>query len=292
MVSWQILPTSHRLLIVLGIAYFINIATRGVLTQLFALIPTTVSSGQYWRFATYPLASSSFLEMLASSLILYFFAPEVERIVSPRRLLLLSAIFIIVHALVYMPALWIAGAPLTGTMSLALFVLTIYVYLYPTGEVSLFGILPLRATMLLGLIFVVTVAGSIITLSFNPTALINAFADVGFGIFFGFVFSHLYFGHFSSSERYSSHSDASSHTRQSVRQTATSPSHASVGRYISNEGERRLGTHPDHHADTESDPIPLDEEHLNEILDKINEHGQSSLTPQERKFLQDYANKL
>ena len=57
------------------------------------------------------------------------------------------------------------------------------------------------------------------------------------------------------------------------------------------EAERRLAG-VERRTDDDDDSFPLDEEHLNEILDKINEKGQASLTPQERKFLQDYANKL
>lgn len=291
MLFWQMLPTSHRLLLALGVVYFVNIAMRGALTQWLALLPfSTVGVGQYWRFVTYPLASSSFWEMLSSSAVLYFFAPEVERILNPRRLLMILAVFVAVHGLVYAPVLWISSAPLAGTTAMALFVLTMYVYLYPTGEVSLFGLIPIRATMLLGIIFIAAIAGSIITHSFNPASLINAFADAGFGLFFGFIFSHLYFGKFSSGGFTLFRRDE--RPQQPTRRTTPSP--ASVGRssYISSDAERRLAGIERRTDDDEYDSTPLDEDHLNEILDKINEKGQASLTPQERKFLQDYANQL
>lgn len=293
MLFWQLLPTSHRVLLFLGVVYFVNVAMRGALTQWLALMPfSSVGAGQYWRFLTYPLASNSFWEMLSSSAILFFFAPEVERVLSPRRMLLIVGIFVAVHGLVYAPVLWMANAPLAGTTAIALFVLTMYVYLYPTGEVSLFGIIPLRATMLLGIVFIAAVAGSVLAHSFNPTALINAFADAGFGIFFGFIFSHLYFGRFSGGELYSSRRDSQTSSNTGTTRRATAPSPASVGRsnYMS-DAERRLAG-VERRADDDEDSFPLDEEHLNEILDKINEKGQASLTPQERKFLQDYANKL
>ncbi len=291
MLFWQLLPTSHRLLLMLGAVYFVNLALRGALTQWLALVPvTSVSGGQYWRFFTYPLASSSFWEMLSSSAVLYFFAPEVERILKPRRLVAIIALFVVVHGLAYAPVLWISSVPLAGTTALALFVLTLYVYLYPTGEVSLFGLVPLRATMLLGIMFIAAVAGSIISLSFNPSALINAFADAGFGVFFGFIFSHLYFGKFSSGE-FSLFRRDERPTQQPTRRS-TAPSPASVGRSTySGDADRRLAG-IERRSEEEEDDTPLDEEHLNEILDKINEKGQASLTPSERKFLQDYAKKL
>mgnify|MGYP000514675987 CR=1 FL=1 len=292
MLFWQMLPTSHRLLLMLGTVYFVNIALRGALTQWLALMPfSSVGNGQYWRFITYPLASSSFWEMLSSSAVLYFFAPEVERILNPRRLLMILAVFVAVHGLVYAPVLWISSAPLAGTTAMALFVLTMYVYLYPTGEVSLFGLIPLRATMLLGIMFIAAIAGSIITHSFNPASLINAFADAGFGLFFGFIFSHLYFGKFSSGNFTLFRREE--RPQQPTRRAST-PSPASVGRspYTTTEAERRFAGIERRVDDDEEDSTPLDEDHLNEILDKINEKGQASLTPQEQKFLKDYANKL
>ncbi|MBL7990217.1 MAG: rhomboid family intramembrane serine protease [Candidatus Kapabacteria bacterium] len=292
MLFWQMLPTSHRLLLMLGTVYFVNIALRGALTQWLALLPfSSVGNGQYWRFITYPLASSSFWEMLSSSAVLYFFAPEVERILNPRRLLMILAVFVAVHGLVYAPVLWISSAPLAGTTAMALFVLTMYVYLYPTGEVSLFGLIPLRATMLLGIMFIAAIAGSIITHSFNPASLINAFADAGFGLFFGFIFSHLYFGKFSSGNFTLFRREE--RPQQPTRRAST-PSPASVGRstYSTTEAERRFAGVERRVDDDEEDSTPLDEDHLNEILDKINEKGQASLTPQEQKFLKDYANKL
>lgn len=297
MLFWQLLPTSHRILLFLGILYFVNVALRGLLTQWLALVPfsgttgTTlglVMNGQYWRFFTYPLASSGFWEMLSTSAVLYFFAPEVERIISARRLMLVLGIFIIVHALVFAPLLMFTKATLAGTSAIALFVLTMYVYLYPSGEVSLFGIIPLRATMLLCLMFVVAIASSVMSFSLNPAAIAHTFANEGFGIFFGFLFSHLYFGRLSSGGFVLLKRQPKQ--QQAPRRRTTTPSTASIGRTIAQaqESEREaMATHPE-----DDEFAPLDEDRLNEILDKISEKGQASLTASEQKFLKDYATRL
>jgi membrane associated rhomboid family serine protease len=289
MLFWQMLPTSHRLLLLFGGFYFLNIVLRGLLTQWCALLPfASVGGGQYWRFATYPFASNGFWEMLSTGAVFYFFAPEVERILHPPRMVMLIAVFVVVHGLVYAPLLWISSAPLAGTGAIALFILTMYVYLYPTGEVSLFGLIPLRATMLLGIMFIVAVAGSFLSMSFNPAALINAFADAGFGIFFGFIFSHLYFGKFSAGSRALFQREQRS-TRRAQTPTPTTPASVARSPFTAvGETERRLSLSGEQSGGDEE----LDEDRLNEILDKINEKGQDALTPQERKFLRDYANKL
>jgi membrane associated rhomboid family serine protease len=294
MLFWQMLPTSHRVLLSLGVIYFVNIAMRGMLTQWLALLPfSAVGAGQYWRFFTYPLATSSFFEMLSTSLVFYFFAPEVERILTPRRLLLTLAMVVVVHGLSYAPLLWVSSVPLSGSTAMSLFILTMYIYLYPTGEVSLFGIIPLRATMLLGIMFVIALAGSLISSSFNPAALLHTFANEGFGIFFGFVFSHLYFGKFSLSGGGFSLFGKKSAPVQSgtTLRRATAASTAPVGRTAASaaETERRATAQP---RTDDDDDVSLDEERLNQILDKITEKGQAALTSAEQKFLKDYASRL
>jgi membrane associated rhomboid family serine protease len=289
MLFWQLLPTSHRILLLLGITYFVNVAMRGFLTQWLALVPfPSIGAGQYWRFLTYPFATSGFWEMLSTSAVLYFFAPEVERIMSSRRLLMVLGIFIIVHALVFAPLLMFTKATLAGTSAISLFILTMYVYLYPSGEVSLFGIIPMRATMLLCIMFVVAIASSVMSFSLNPAAIAHAFANEGFGIFFGFLFSHLYFGRLSSGGFVLLKRQPKQ--QQAPTRRSTTPSPASVGRTLSQsqEAEQRVGIP---HAE-DDDLMPLDEDRLNEILDKINEKGQASLTASEQKFLKDYANRL
>lgn len=74
-----------------------------------------------------------------------------------------------------------------------------------------------------------------------------------------------------------------------TRRTA-SPSPASVGRTLSEIDELEQRHIPSHTEDDEF--APLDEDRLNEILDKINEKGQASLTAGEQKFLKDYASRL
>ncbi len=289
MLFWQFLPTSHRILLFVGIMYFTNVATRGLITQWLALMPfANVGAGQYWRFFTYPLAASGFWEMLSTSAVLYFFAPELERVVSGRRLLLILGIFVIVHSLVFAPLLMFTNATLAGTNAVALFVLTMYVYLYPSGEVSLFGVIPMRATMLLCLMFVVAIASSLMNFSLNPAAIAHAFANEGFGIFFGFLFSHLYFGRLSSGGFVLLKRQSKQQQAPTRRQTTPSP--ASVGRSLGQTQESEL--HPSSTHPEDDEYAPLDEDRLNEILDKINEKGQASLTPNEQKFLKDYASRL
>jgi membrane associated rhomboid family serine protease len=290
MLFWQLLPTSHRILLMLGAMYFVNIALRGMLTQWLALMPfSSVGAGQYWRFLTYPLASSGFWEMLSTSAVFYFFAPEVERIMSGRRLLLVLGIFVIVHSLIFAPLLMLSNATLSGTSAISLFVLTMYVYLYPSGEVSLFGIIPMRATMLLCLMFVVAIVSSVMSFSLNPAAIAHVFANEGFGIFFGFLFSHLYFGRLSSGGFVLLKRQPK---QQAPTRRTSTPSPASIAGRLGvsqiDESERR--TLPNHSDDDELQP--LNEDRLNEILDKISAKGQASLTGEEQKFLKDYATRL
>jgi membrane associated rhomboid family serine protease len=302
MTYWRMLPMSHRFLLALSVFYFVNaIGLHGALTGVLALIPSeTIGKWQYWRFLTYPFAIVGW-SILPASIVLYFFAPEVEQILSTRRFVLTLLMFTVLHAVVYTPLLLFANAPLAGPQSLALMVLTMYVYLYPSGEAMLFGMLPLRASVLLALIIGIALIEPLASPPVSPLAYIHVLADELFGVMCGFMFAYLYFGRASDESVFSFSSKLPSR-KQSPPAPRRTPSQsqnqnqnvtASVGfSPLEPASLDEQHTRPEPYYQASTDDNGLDEERLNEILDKISASGQSSLTNTERQFLKDYANKL
>jgi membrane associated rhomboid family serine protease len=288
MLFWRLLPTSHRILLVFGTLYFVNVvALHGYLSSLFALVPSeTLNKWQYWRVLTYPLAIDSFWSIITASAVFYFFAPEVEHILSTRKFVTALALFGITHAAVYIPIMWSSNLALAGPTAASLFVLTLYTYIYPSGELSLFGLFSLRAKILLAGMVVISLLMPLFSQPMNPIGFIHVFADELFGVFSGFLFAYLYFG--------SRSDDSFTLTRKqpqaAPRRTATSTASAFPTLQSTAHDEERSLSLPI--IDTSDDNTYLDEDRLNEILDKITEKGQGSLTSAERKFLQDYAKKL
>jgi membrane associated rhomboid family serine protease len=295
MMFWHLLPASHRLLLALSIVYVVNaLALHSMLTPWLALIPAeTVSRWQYWRFLTYPFAIYGWA-ILPASFVLYFFAPEVEHMLSARKLMLTVLLFTLLHAVIYTPLMLMANAPLGGPQALSLMILTMYIYLYPSGEASLFGIIPVRATVLLAIMLGLAFVTPLLFPPVNALDFIHVFADELFGVFAGLLFSYLYFGRSSEEPLFARFGGGTSSQERSLSATSrrTTPSAAPVG-FTSLQGSDL--TKPISTPLAESaydDDGELDEDRLNEILDKINEKGQASLTNAEKKFLQEYARKL
>jgi membrane associated rhomboid family serine protease len=292
MLFWQMLPVSHRILLALSVFYFVNtIGLHGALTAVLALIPTeAIGKWQYWRFFTYPLAVTGW-SILPASIVLYFFAPEVEQILSTRKLVLSMLMFTVLHAVIYTPLMLFSNAPLAGPQALALMILTMYVYLYPSGEAMLFGMLPLRASVLLAIVMGVALIEPLIFPPVSPLEYIHVLADEVFGVLCGFMFAYLYFGR-SSDDTVFGFMGKKTSIKQAPplpRRTPTATASAGFSPLQSLDAGNPLTSY----ANTENaNEEQLDEDRLNEILDKINEKGQSALTNAEQQFLKDYASKL
>ncbi len=290
MLFWRLLPTSHRILLLLAIVYATNtLVLRGALTSFMELTPSEMlQRSEYWRMFTYPFAITGFWSIISASMILYFFAPEVEHILSARRFVIALSLFVVVHGMIYTPLMMASNLPLTGPEAAALFILTLYTFLYPSGEISLFGLFSVRATTMLAFIICASLLAPLLSPPLHPVAFIHVFADELFGVFTGFIFAYLYFGRGAERDFYPIFS---SQQQKQAAPRRTSPSTASVGyptmHSQSADDQPVAITLPEPSDDTE-----LDEDHLNAILDKISEKGQASLTASERKFLQDYASKL
>jgi membrane associated rhomboid family serine protease len=295
MMFWHLLPASHRVLLALSIVYVVNaLALHSMLTPWLALIPAeTVGKWQYWRFLTYPFAVYGW-NILPASFVLYFFAPEVEHLLSPRKLMLTMLLFTLLHAVIYTPLMLLANAPLGGPQALSLMVLTMYVYLYPTGEASLFGIIPIRATVLLAVILGVAFVAPLLFPPVHAVDYIHVFADELFGVFAGLLFAYLYFGRSHEEPLFARFGIGSGTQDRSFGSTPrrTTPSAAPVGFTALSSSDLAKPLNTPISESVYDDNDELDEDRLNEILDKINEKGQASLTGSEKKFLQEYARKL
>lgn len=288
MLFWQLLPTSHRILLALSVLYFVNMALGGMLTSYLALFPAEmVARGEYWRIVTYPFAVFGFWSMLSTGCIFYFFAPEVEQIVTPKKFLIASAFFVVLHSVIYTPLFFSYNLPLTGPEALALAILTVYTYIYPRGEISLFGVLTLKASVLLLAIVCLSLLFPVFRSPFDTMAIIHVFANQIFGVLSGFLFSYLVFG--SDNDFMLSLFSRKQPLHTAPRKTP-SPT-ASVG-FTSPLSTSHLEDHLEDHDHSVLAADELDEDRLNFILDKIYEKGQHSLTNSEKKFLEEYAKKL
>lgn len=289
MLFWKTSPYAHRLLILLAGGFVLNIISQNMLAQYAALIPSAVLwQHQWWRVITYPFADTSFWNLLSTSLLLYFFAPEVEQLLQPKRFLRASAAFLVVHGLLHLLLLYNTSIPLLGMHTYALAVLTVFAYFYPHVEFFFFGLVAIRMWVLAAGIIGFSVLSSLIPVLQGNGSLAVFFADATSGVLIAFLFAHIHFQkyripflNFLLRTRTSAPPSSPSFYQPSVAPTVQKAQY-----YPIHEQKAAAAAAP------ANDDDEFNEQQLNAILDKISAHGKGSLTKDEEKFLEEYARRL
>lgn len=289
---WQTLPLVHRILLLCGIGFLLTVAIPG-LADATALLPIAVTENyEIWRLLSYPFFDNSFWQLLSASLLLYFFGPEIEYLLKPRRFLLLSAGFFLAHGLLYL--LLTYGSPsafsasLSGPYAYALALLSVFAYFYPGAEFTLFGIVSIRVWVF-ALVFaaLVVIPGLLgVIAGSQPLSLFLA-GNVA-GIVLGLLFSQVYFQKYTMSLLTNSIKSRSAPPVKPVSKPAVPVVKKTRTEFSPSKG-KPVQTPPVY---SEPNDTSLDEQRLNDILDKISASGKDSLTEEEVKFLEEYSRRL
>jgi membrane associated rhomboid family serine protease len=222
-----------------------------------------------WTFLTYMFVHAGLLHLLANMLMLFVFGTAVEGRMGGRNFILYY-FFCGVGAAVF--SLLLAGVmpvgAFIGASGAVLGVAVAFATFWPEAELIIFPIpIPIRArTLVIGLV-ILDVIGSRLW----PNDGVAHLAHVG-GALFGYLFFRV-----------------QSLSRRSNAQPARTVERVVMVQSGSAEPERRTPVtpmRPRRRAD--SDPVAAE---VDRVLDKISEKGISSLTPAERRFLDEVARK-
>ncbi|HET6796115.1 MAG TPA: rhomboid family intramembrane serine protease [Gemmatimonadales bacterium] len=222
-----------------------------------------------WTFVSYMFVHAGLLHLLANMLMLFVFGTAVEARMGSRNFLLYY-LFCGVGAAVF--SLLLAGlmpvGAFIGASGAVLGVAVAFATFWPEAELIVFPIpIPIKArTLVIGLV-ILDVVGSRLW----PNDGIAHLAHVG-GALFGYLFFR-----------------AQSFSRRSNAPPARTLERVVMVQSGSAEPERRTPVtpmRPRRHAD--SDPVAAE---VDRVLDKISEKGISSLTPAERRFLDEVSKK-
>jgi len=132
------------------IAFAIGYAVPGFKAML-ALNPALVLSGRVWQLFTYMFAHADLSHLAVNMLGLFFFGTQVERSMGSREFLLFYAITGTLAGLVSFAVYALAGAWSTwllGASGAVFAVLLAFAVLNPDALIYVYGILPLRAPIL------------------------------------------------------------------------------------------------------------------------------------------------
>jgi membrane associated rhomboid family serine protease len=220
-----------------------------------------------WTFVSYMFVHGGLLHLLGNMLMLFVFGTAVESRMGGRNFLLYY-LFCGVGAAVF--SLLLAGlmpiGPFVGASGAVLGVAVAFAMFWPDAELIVFPIpVPIKArTLVIGLLVLDVLASRL-----WPGDGIAHMAHVG-GALFGYLFFR-----------------AQLLSRRSAAQPTRTVERVVMVQSGSAEPERRTPVTPMRpRRGIESDPVATE---VDRVLDKISEKGISSLTPAERKFLDEVA---
>jgi membrane associated rhomboid family serine protease len=268
--SYRITPWVGRLLIANAVVLLLlmTLFTSQNVFRALQFSPSTAFS-QPWTFVTYMFVHGGLLHLLANMLMLYVFGTAVESRMGSRHFLLYY-LFCGVGAAVF--SLLLAGfmpvGPFVGASGAILGVAVAFAMFWPDAELIVFPIpVPIKArTLVIGL-----VALDVIGSRLWPGDGIAHIAHVG-GALFGYLFFRV-----------------QSLSRRTPAQSARTVERVVMVQSGSAEPDRQTPVTPMRpRRSVDADPVAAE---VDRVLDKISEKGISSLTPAERRFLDEVAKK-
>jgi len=267
---FSLTPWTRRLLAVNGAVFLLQLTifTSRWFGDEFGFAPREVMQ-RPWSVLTYAFLHGSFLHLFGNMLGLFMFGPPVERRFGSRvfvRLYLVSALGGALLSLALLPLS--GGAPIVGASAAVYGVMLAFVMAWPDAPVMLFPLpVPVRVKWLVGFMVVWSlIAGAG---GFAPG--VAHFAHLG-----GFAAAWLYL-------RLSGLVGRPAPLRPSDRPPAVlvRPPAADAGR------RAEYGASPPRRS-----PEAAVREEVDRVLDKISQRGLESLTPDERRFLDEMSKRF
>jgi membrane associated rhomboid family serine protease len=266
--SYRITPWVGRIIVANAVVLLLRMTlfTSPEVAQALQFSPRTALT-QPWTFVSYMFVHAGLLHLLANMLMLFVFGTAVENRMGSRNFFLYY-FFCGVGAAVF--SLLLAGimpvSAFIGASGAVLGIAVAFAIFWPEAELIVFPIpVPIKArTLVIGLV-ILDIIGSRLW----PNDGIAHLAHVG-GALFGYLFFRA----------------------QSLSRRSPAPPARTVERVVmvqsgSAESERPTPVTPMRpRRRVESDPVAAE---VDRVLDKISEKGISSLTPAERRFLDEVA---
>jgi membrane associated rhomboid family serine protease len=266
--SYRITPWVGRLIIANAVVLLL-LMTLFTSREVFAALqfsPRTALTAP-WTFVSYMFVHAGLLHLLANMLMLYVFGTAVEGRMGSRNFILFylycgvgAAVFSLLLASV-MPV-----GPFVGASGAVLGVAVAFAWFWPEAELIVFPLpFPIKArTLVIGLVVFDVVASRL-----WPNDGIAHLAHLG-GAIFGYLFFRMQM-----------------FSRRSPSQPSRTVERVVMVQSGSAESEHRTPVTPLRpRRRIDSDPVAAE---VDRVLDKISEKGLSSLTPAERRFLDEVA---
>ncbi len=273
---------SQRFLLVATMAFLLNSASNGLVGSYLALYPQLVLEHfQLWRLVTFPLASPGIAGMILLSMSMFLFAEELEQIYRKRLplfMLGLTGFLGVGYTLLFQNSM----LPLIGAEHLSFFVLTLFLWSFPRRAVEVFGA-HIRGDVIILVSSFSFFTFSLVDVLLNKAPFFGLVLQSGLGIFSGLLTVFMYL-------------QAAANRRRKIREAEfpmipmDAPFEPVEEADYLPQQKRYPAAIPQHYQAHRAEIS--DEEHANQLLDKIFSQGSESLKPAERDFLEKYSQTL
>jgi membrane associated rhomboid family serine protease len=274
---------SFGLLFASTLVYIIDIVTGGKLTSLLALQPSFVlGKMEIWRLVTFPFVPGSPVSFMLFFTTFFIFAPRIEEILSKPFFIALLFLITVVQGTALTLVFWRSPLTFAGMEGVSFFVATLFAFITRGKKTYIWLFKAIRTSLFILMIFILWGTSILIhsLITQNNMYLVTGSLLALSGIIFGFL---TYLQVKLSKKFLLSHLE-----RNNIE--IPKPEELTPA-LIQQNGLKRLNRSLKEESSYYEENI-FSEDRLNVILDKINEYGKDSLSPDERKYLEEYSKNL
>lgn len=271
---------SRSLLLIITLAYFLDIFTGLSLKEIFILDSDLVfENNEFWRLLSYPLAFNNFVSYLLFAFVFTVFAPEVEKLYSKFALPVVTVMILMLHGSLVSLINIDQDLLISGTDGLSFFIIASFLLAYPRVNVEFYTTRKIKVKNLIGLVILIWLNFLIIPgFIYSDFSFITNIELASFGVINGLLLHYqlkLLFNKQTKDidEPYFAPDDEMVHELAGLDEK-TLTENINSDQFILSKNNYE------------------NEERMNQLLEKISSNGIDSLSNHERNFLTEYSNYL
>jgi membrane associated rhomboid family serine protease len=276
---------AHNFMLLTLILYVVDFMMDGIISDQLSLTPEKLMNDlELWRLATFPFASGPIEGIILFAVTFFIFAPRIEKNMFKMALPLIILLTSIVQGSVFTLIFWKQPLTLQGMEGVSFFILTLFSLLNTNKKISSRYFKAVNTIMFVVSLEILWLISTFVHYYFlHQSQLMMVGMSHGlFGLTIGFiVFLNIRF-----SERVVQNKNKKLNVDDEEIQDY---SPALISQNELKEFGREI---MDELQAMEHDSGNLNEDRLNQILDKIIESGKNSLTPSELLFLDEYSKNI
>lgn len=277
---------SHKLMFLTLAVYVVNYISGNLLNNYLALSPNLVASKfEIWRMFSFPFAMPSFESIILFIFAFYFIAPKIEYLLPGKVYPILLGLLVTLQGLVTTITFKDSSLFFTGMDGLSFFIMFLFAFISLSNRTLPYRFKPLKTGLFIFLMAGLWTVSLLVNSELTNTDMIITSSS---GAVFGIIYALVTFIQVRMAKRNMEKQAAK------LAEKIKIPTPEELKYAIAHISEKRLYNKSG--DDNYENPVPTefvpDEDRLNEILDKISEFGQDSLTNSELKYLKDYSDSL